>query len=121
MLSYMDWNGRKIHSENVCFVDIDENFWNEQTGRRRQLSAAELFPVPGTDDISPAKMGVGGLVPVVPKGSAIAPVVPEDPATTPTPEPESAPTSRRRLHDASKCLEVCSSLDCVRTIQVSTD
>ena len=105
MLSCWDWNARREYSENVCFVGIDEGWWNDQTSGtpincwRRQLSAAELFPVPGKDDISPAKMGVGGLVPVVAK----------DPTPT-APEPESAsesaPTSRRRLHDASKCREV---------------
>ena len=92
--SWWSWEDKKNYAENVCFTDIDDSWWNTQTGRRRQLgAAAELFPVPGTDDISPAQMGVGGLVPVVPK-----------PRAATTPEPAS---TRRRLHDASKCREVC--------------
>ena len=83
MLAHWTWDAKKEYSENVCFVDIDDGWWSEQTGRRRQLKATELFPVPGTDDISPAKMGVGGLVPVVPK----------DPTLT----KESTPNSRRQL------------------------
>ena len=103
---WWDMQTKRDYVEGVCYTQIDEEWYNNQADfgdmypgdGRRQLKASELFPVPGADDVSPARVGVGGLVPVVPKEPAPA-VATSEPDSAPVPTNFSA---RRRTQGANR-------------------